>query len=91
MLWQFLLTLSDQLSFLNVFRYITVRSALAGVTAFLLSLALGPLLIQRLKAAAIGQSIRAEGPQSHQSKAGTPTMGGMLILVTVVLSTLGLG
>lgn len=88
MIWKFLLTFSDTVSFFNVFRYITVRSALAGATAFLMSLILGPMLIRYLKRASIGQSIREEGPESHQSKAGTPTMGGVLILVTVLIACL---
>ncbi len=88
MLWKLFLSFSDDFTIFNVFRYITVRSALAGATAFFLSLVLGPILIRKLRAASIGQSIREEGPQSHQSKAGTPTMGGVLILITLFFSTL---
>jgi phospho-N-acetylmuramoyl-pentapeptide-transferase len=73
---------------LNVFKYITFRSLLASITALLLSLLLGPLLIRRLKALQIGQAIRDDGPQAHLSKAGTPTMGGTLILFSVVIATL---
>src|SRR6202140_1526824 len=73
---------------LNVLRYQTFRSVLAGLAALALSLALGPLLIQRFRAAHIGQTIRAEVPQSHQKKAGTPTMGGLLILASCLVATI---
>src|SRR5258708_34098121 len=72
---------------LNVLRYQTFRSVLAGLAALALSLALGPLLIQRFRAAHIGQTIREEVPQSHQKKAGTPTMGGLLILASCLVAT----
>jgi phospho-N-acetylmuramoyl-pentapeptide-transferase len=73
---------------LNVFRYITVRTALASITALLITLALGPWVIQRLRELQIGQFIREEGPKSHQAKAGTPTMGGVLIVGSTVIPTL---
>ena len=73
---------------LNVFRYITVRTALASVTALLIALVLGPWVIRRLSDLQIGQFIRQEGPESHQSKAGTPTMGGVLIVGSTVIPTL---
>jgi phospho-N-acetylmuramoyl-pentapeptide-transferase len=73
---------------LNVFRYITVRTALASVTALLIALVLGPWVIRRLSDLQIGQFIREEGPESHQSKAGTPTMGGVLIVGSTVIPTL---
>jgi phospho-N-acetylmuramoyl-pentapeptide-transferase len=72
---------------LNVFRYITVRTAMASVTALLLELVLGPW-IRQLRQLQVGQFIREEGPQSHQSKAGTPTMGGLLIVSSTVIPTL---
>jgi phospho-N-acetylmuramoyl-pentapeptide-transferase len=72
---------------LNVFKYITFRTLLAGLTALTLSLVLGPLLIRRLAALQIGQSIRSDGPANHASKAGTPTMGGTLILFSLLLAT----
>jgi phospho-N-acetylmuramoyl-pentapeptide-transferase len=75
------------LSVLNVFQYITFRTAIASVTALALSFLLGPWLIRQLSAFQIGQNIREEGPRSHQTKAGTPTMGGVLIVVSIVLST----
>ena len=73
---------------LNVFRYITVRTALASLTALLLTLVLGPWVIRRLRELQIGQFIREEGPKSHQAKAGTPTMGGVLIVCSTVIPTL---
>jgi phospho-N-acetylmuramoyl-pentapeptide-transferase len=72
----------------NVFRYITFRTAMATMTALLVSLLLGPVLIRGLRQIQIGQAIREEGPSSHQSKKGTPTMGGLLIILAVVLPTL---
>jgi phospho-N-acetylmuramoyl-pentapeptide-transferase len=73
---------------LNVFRYITVRTAMASLTALLTTLVLGPWVIRRLREMQIGQFIREEGPKSHQSKAGTPTMGGILIVCSTVIPTL---
>ena len=72
----------------NLFHYITFRTAYASITALLLSLVLGPWLIRRLKEFQIGQFIREEGPKSHQAKAGTPTMGGVLINLCVIVPTL---
>jgi phospho-N-acetylmuramoyl-pentapeptide-transferase len=80
--------LRPHLSPLNVFRYITVRTAVAGLTALLLSLLLGPWTIARLRELQVKQYIREEGPKTHQSKAGTPTMGGVLIVASIVLPTL---
>jgi phospho-N-acetylmuramoyl-pentapeptide-transferase len=88
MLYHLLYPLHDQFSVLNVFRYITFRTALATLTALLISLALGSRLIHRLREIQIGQHIRPEGPLSHQSKQGTPTMGGLLIVIAVVLPSL---
>ena len=73
---------------LNLFRYVTFRTAYASLTALVLSLLLGPWLIGKLKQFQIGQYIREEGPQSHQAKAGTPTMGGVLINLCIVIPTL---
>ena len=73
---------------LNVFQYITFRTAYASITALLISLLLGPWLITRLRDFQIGQHIREEGPKSHQKKAGTPTMGGVLIVVSILLPTI---
>jgi len=73
---------------LNVFRYITVRTALASLTALFLSLLLGPPVVRWLRMLQIGQFIREEGPESHRAKAGTPTMGGVLIIASTVIATL---
>jgi phospho-N-acetylmuramoyl-pentapeptide-transferase len=88
MLYQLLYPLHTSFSVFNVFRYITFRTLIAAITALLISFLLGPWLIRRLAARQIGQTIRPDGPQSHFSKAGTPTMGGTLILFSLVLATL---
>ena len=72
----------------NVFGYITLRAVLACLTALLLSFVVGPTMIRKLAAYKIGQAVRDDGPQTHLVKAGTPTMGGALILVAVVVTTL---
>jgi phospho-N-acetylmuramoyl-pentapeptide-transferase len=72
----------------NVFRYITFRTAMALVTALILALCLGPWTIRKLRERQIGETIRADGPERHRSKAGTPTMGGLLILGALFLSVL---
>jgi phospho-N-acetylmuramoyl-pentapeptide-transferase len=72
----------------NVFRYITFRSAMALLTALLLSLLLGPWVIRTLRARQIGETIREDGPARHRAKAGTPTMGGLLILGALLVATL---
>ena len=71
-----------------VFRYLTLRAILGVLTALVISLVVGPPLIRRLRSYKIGQTVRDDGPQSHLSKSGTPTMGGALILVAVGISTL---
>ncbi|HAP43143.1 MAG: phospho-N-acetylmuramoyl-pentapeptide-transferase [Spirochaetes bacterium GWD1_61_31] len=73
---------------LNVFRYLTFRSAYAAVTALLLAFLLGPKVIEKLRAIKFGQSVRLDGPQSHLVKSGTPTMGGVLILLSVSAAVL---
>jgi phospho-N-acetylmuramoyl-pentapeptide-transferase len=72
----------------RIFRYLTFRTAFATLTALLIGLLIGPYLIQRLHEFQIGQFIREDGPQGHQKKAGTPTMGGLLILVAILVPTL---
>jgi phospho-N-acetylmuramoyl-pentapeptide-transferase len=72
----------------RVFQYSTFRTAMASITALLLSIVLGPWLIARLRRFQIGQHIREDGPQSHHKKAGTPTMGGLLICVSIIVPTL---
>ncbi|MGD0499526.1 MAG: phospho-N-acetylmuramoyl-pentapeptide-transferase [Bryobacteraceae bacterium] len=72
----------------NVFRYTTFRTAMASLTALFLCIVLGPWFIRKLRRFQIGQYIREEGPETHQKKAGTPTMGGVLIIVSIVIPTL---
>ena len=72
----------------RIFHYLTFRTAFASLTALFMALIIGPSVIRRLREFQIGQYIRAEGPRSHQKKAGTPTMGGLLIVVSIVLPTL---
>src|ERR1700730_2773305 len=72
----------------RVFGYATFRTAFASLTALFLCVALGPWLIARLREFQIGQYIREEGPKSHMKKAGTPTMGGVLIVISIVIPTL---
>jgi phospho-N-acetylmuramoyl-pentapeptide-transferase len=87
-----LLTLSQWLAqdirAFNVFSYITLRTVLAALTALVISFIIGPLMIRKLTAYKIGQSVRDDGPQTHLVKTGTPTMGGALILMAIVLTTL---
>ncbi|MGD8419986.1 MAG: phospho-N-acetylmuramoyl-pentapeptide-transferase, partial [Gammaproteobacteria bacterium] len=80
--------LTQYYSGFNVFGYLTMRTILGVLTALLISLIVGPVMINYLGSYNIGQSVRNEGPESHFSKAGTPTMGGALILVAIVTSTL---
>ncbi len=72
----------------RIFRYLTFRTVFASLTALLIGLLIGPFVIERLREFQIGQYIREEGPQSHQKKKGTPTMGGLLILISIVVPTL---
>ena len=88
MLLYLLYPLRTYASVFNVTRYITFRTAAASLTALALSLALGPWMIRKLRDFQIGQVIRQEGPQSHRAKAGTPTMGGLLILTSALVPTL---
>jgi phospho-N-acetylmuramoyl-pentapeptide-transferase len=80
--------LAEDISFFNVFRYLTLRGILGTLTALGICFVVGPRMISKLAHYQIGQTIRSDGPQSHLSKAGTPTMGGALILVAVFISTL---
>jgi phospho-N-acetylmuramoyl-pentapeptide-transferase len=91
MLYLWLFSMHGRYPTLNVLRYETFRSVLAALAALVISLGLGPLLIQRLRAARIGQTIREEVPQTHLKKAGTPTMGGLLIVSSCVLVTILFG
>jgi len=80
--------LAETYSGFNVFQYLTLRAILGVLTALIISFVIGPSMIRRLSMKQIGQNIRDDGPQSHLSKAGTPTMGGALIIVAICVSTL---
>jgi phospho-N-acetylmuramoyl-pentapeptide-transferase len=80
--------LTQYYSGFNAFSYLTLRAILAALTALLISFLVGPLMIRKLAERQVGQRVRSDGPQSHLSKAGTPTMGGALILVAIVVGTL---
>jgi len=80
--------LAREVRLFNVFSYITLRAVLACLTALAISLMLGPLVIRKLTAYKIGQSVRDDGPQTHLTKSGTPTMGGALILLAIGITTL---
>jgi phospho-N-acetylmuramoyl-pentapeptide-transferase len=88
MLYQLLYPFHTEVSALNVTRYITFRTAAASLSALAISLACGPWMIRRLREFQIGQVIRQDGPQTHRPKAGTPTMGGLLILTAAIGPTL---
>ena len=88
MLYYLLYSFHEHISVFNVVRYITFRTAYASITALLICLLLGPPLISWLKKFQIGQQIREDGPSGHQKKSGTPTMGGILILVSIIIPTL---
>ena len=89
MFYHLLVPFAKEHIFFNVFRYITFRTAMATVTALVLSFVLGPWVVRKLRARqAGGETIRADTPERHRAKAGTPTMGGILILVAVLASTL---
>jgi phospho-N-acetylmuramoyl-pentapeptide-transferase len=88
MLYHLLVPLADTFSGFNVFRYLTFRSIGAALTALLISFLVGPILIRALRARQMGQTIREDTPDRHQEKAGTPTMGGALILFAMLTSTL---
>ena len=85
---QWLQTLSPEFGFLRVFQYLTFRAVMAALTALLMGLAAGPFVIRRLTELKIGQPIRGYGMDSHLSKSGTPTMGGVLILLCIAIATL---
>nr|WP_315244567.1 phospho-N-acetylmuramoyl-pentapeptide-transferase [uncultured Albidiferax sp.] len=85
---QWLQTLSPEFGFFRVFQYLTFRAVMAAMTALLIGVAAGPAVIRRLAALKIGQPIRGYGMESHLAKQGTPTMGGVLILLCIAISTL---
>ena len=88
MLYHLLLPLQEYISALNVFRYISFRSASAAMTAILFSFLVGPWIIRKLREKQIGETIRTDGPQTHSAKAGTPTMGGIIIIGAILVPTL---
>lgn len=88
MLYWLTLWLQDHIHSMRVFQYLTFRSILGALTALVLSLIIGPIMIRWLTKMQVGQCVRDDGPQSHLSKAGTPTMGGAMILITIVISCL---
>jgi phospho-N-acetylmuramoyl-pentapeptide-transferase len=85
MLYYLLVPLKEYFIFFNIFRYITVRTALAGITAFLICLIFGSWVIKMLKKYQIGEEIRPDGPKSHQEKRGTPSIGGILIIGATII------
>jgi phospho-N-acetylmuramoyl-pentapeptide-transferase len=88
LLYHLFYSLRHEMSALNVVRYITFRTAVASLTALFLVLLLGPWMIERLRRLQVGQYIREEGPTAHRTKAGTPTMGGLLVLAGILVPTL---
>ena len=87
MLYEFLYPYHADFTFLNIFRYITFRTIYGGLTAFLICFLFGPFVIKKFAQMQIGQIIQTDGPQSHMGKQGTPTMGGILILSSIFIST----
>src|SRR6478609_5709128 len=80
--------LSTEVRTFNVFNYITLRAVLGTLTSLAITFVIGPSMIRKLTAYKIGQAVRDDGPQTHLTKAGTPTMGGALIIVSIVITTL---
>jgi len=87
-LYHLLYPLTEHISGFNLFRYITFRTAAATATAIIICLVLGPFFLRLLKKYQVSEKIREEGPESHQKKAGTPTMGGLIVLAGIVIPTL---
>src|SRR5689334_25120056 len=88
MLYHLLYPLHNELNVLNVTRYITFRTAVASLSALVIGLFVGPWMIGKLREFQIGQVVRQDGPATHKTKQGTPTMGGLLILTAVIVPTL---
>ena len=88
MLYHLLTPFKDNFSALNLFEYITFRTAIAAIAALIISFIIGPWIIRALRTRQIGEEIRQTGPETHLQKKGTPTMGGIIILVAVILPTL---
>ena len=88
MLYKYFLSIKESVSLFNLFEYITFRSAIAAMTALIISFIIGPYIIKKLKKYQIGEEIRNNGPKTHLIKRGTPTMGGVIIIVAALLPTL---
>src|SRR5208283_697960 len=88
MLYELLYSLHNYFSPLNVFRYITFRTSMASLTSLIMTLIIAPKIIRWLKQISITQQIRSDGPKTHLSKAGTPTMGGIIIVLSIVAAVL---
>jgi UDP-N-acetylmuramyl pentapeptide phosphotransferase/UDP-N-acetylglucosamine-1-phosphate transferase len=88
MLNNYFLSLKESITVFNLFEYITFRAALAAITALILSFIIGPFIIRKLKNNQIGEEIRNNGPMTHYVKRGTPTMGGVIIILAALLPTL---
>jgi phospho-N-acetylmuramoyl-pentapeptide-transferase len=88
LIYHLLYPLHESISYFNVFRYITFRTIYAAITALAICFVFGPWLIRKLESLQIGQNIREDGPGTHLAKSGTPTMGGIMIIFSVVISTL---
>lgn len=91
MLYHLLYSLKDIFTPFNLFRYITFRAAYAGATSLFICLVFGPWVIKKIRKMAIGQNIREEVPQQHRAKAGTPTMGGILIIFSIIIAIILFG
>ena len=85
---QWLQSISPEYGYLRVFQYLTFRAVMAALTALLIGLMAGPAVIRKLAELKIGQPIRGYGVEAHLSKSGTPTMGGVLVLISIAVSTL---
>ena len=88
MLYNYFLSLKESMSIFNLFEYITFRSAISAITALIISFIIGPYVIKKLKKHQIGEEIRNNGPKSHLVKRGTPTMGGVIVIIAALLPTL---
>ena len=88
MIYHLLVPLQDAYGAFRVFRYISFRALMAMLTALAISLLIGPLVIRWLRKRQVGESIRSDGPSTHQVKSGTPTMGGVFIIMSLLISTL---
>ncbi len=88
MFFEFIFPLHVKFTLLNVFQYITFRTIYASLTSFLLCFFLGPFVIRKLSELQVGQYVRDDGPKTHLNKAGTPTMGGILIIISIIVSSL---